>query len=179
MRARTIAHSFIVSRVATHSALPHTSSTEEMRGGTMKVLTIGAGVVGVTTADSLRAQGNEVTVVDRQDGRGREASFADATLLASSMAEPWNAPGCWRARLSSVGSSDSALKLRPRAVHFKRGLRPTSADGVPIIGPTPIPNLFVNLATGTLAGRWLPDPRSSLTDCLSGSAPAVDPHSTC
>jgi D-amino-acid dehydrogenase len=55
-------------------------------------------------------------VVDRQAGPGRETSFANGGLLTPSMAEPWNAPGCWRVLLASLARSDSALQLRLRAL---------------------------------------------------------------
>ena len=82
----------------------------------MHVLIIGSGLIGLTTAYFLRRRGCQVTVVDRQEGPGRETSFANGGLLTPSMPEPWNAPGCWRELLSSLGRSDSELKLRLRAV---------------------------------------------------------------
>ncbi len=44
----------------------------------MKVLVLGSGVIGVTTAYFLREAGHEVTVIDRQDGPALETSFANA-----------------------------------------------------------------------------------------------------
>lgn len=80
----------------------------------MNVIVIGSGLIGVTYFLSRR--GHEVTVIDRQEGPGRETSFANGTLLTPSMAEPWNAPGCWRVLLASLGRSDAALRLRLRAL---------------------------------------------------------------
>jgi D-amino-acid dehydrogenase len=82
----------------------------------MKILVIGSGLIGVTTAYLLGCRGHRVTVIDRQDGPGRETSFANGALLHPSMPEPWNAPGCWRVLLGSVGRSDAALKVRLRAL---------------------------------------------------------------
>lgn len=82
----------------------------------MKVLVVGSGLIGVTTAYFLRRRGHEVTVVDRQEGPGRETSFANGALLTPSMAEPWNTPGSWRVLLRSLGRSDAALQLRLRAL---------------------------------------------------------------
>lgn len=82
----------------------------------MKVLIIGAGVAGVTTAYFLRSQGYKVTVIERQEGPGRETSFANGTLLTASMPEPWNGPGSWRALLGSVVRTDAPLQLRLRAL---------------------------------------------------------------
>jgi glycine/D-amino acid oxidase-like deaminating enzyme len=52
----------------------------------MKVIIIGGGLIGVTTAYFLMRHGHEVTVVDRQAGPGRETSFANGALLTPSMA---------------------------------------------------------------------------------------------
>ncbi|HSS70233.1 MAG TPA: FAD-dependent oxidoreductase, partial [Casimicrobiaceae bacterium] len=43
----------------------------------MRVLVLGAGVVGTTAAWFLRSAGHEVTVVDRQDTAAQETSFAN------------------------------------------------------------------------------------------------------
>ncbi len=82
----------------------------------MKVIVIGSGVIGVTTAYYLSLRGYEVTVLDREEGPARETSFANAAMLTPSMAQPWNAPGCWRILLASFGRSDAALQLRLRAL---------------------------------------------------------------
>ena len=82
----------------------------------MKVLVVGGGLIGLTTAYCLRCRGHEVTVVDGEGGPGRQTSFANGGLLSPSMPEPWNAPGSWRVLLGSLGRSDTALKLRLSAV---------------------------------------------------------------
>ncbi len=82
----------------------------------MKVLVIGSGLTGLTSAWYLRRQGHEVAVVDRAHGPGLETSFANGAMLTPSMAEPWNAPGSWRTLLSSLGRPDAAMQLRLRAV---------------------------------------------------------------
>src|ERR1700730_487389 len=82
----------------------------------MKVLVIGAGLIGVTTAYSLSRCGHEVTLIDKREGPGLETSFANGSLLTPSMPEPWNAPGCWRVLVSSLGRSDAPLQLRLKAL---------------------------------------------------------------
>ena len=83
----------------------------------MKIVVIGAGLIGLTTAYFLRVRGgHEVTVLDRAEGPARETSFANGAPLTPSMAEPWNAPGCWRVLLSSIGRPDAPLQLRLRAL---------------------------------------------------------------
>jgi D-amino-acid dehydrogenase len=55
------------------------------------------------------------------------------------------------------------------------GLRPMSADGVPIIGATAIPNLFVNAGHGHLGWTMATGSARLLVDMLSGSRPEIDP----
>ncbi|WP_048862541.1 FAD-dependent oxidoreductase, partial [Acidisphaera rubrifaciens] len=59
----------------------------------MRVLVLGAGVIGVTSAWYLAKAGHEVTVVDRQPGPGLETSFANAGQVSPGYAAPWAAPG--------------------------------------------------------------------------------------
>ena len=59
----------------------------------MKVIVLGAGVIGVTTAWYLAAAGADVRVLDRQPGPGMETSFANAGELSYGMTSPWAAPG--------------------------------------------------------------------------------------
>jgi D-amino-acid dehydrogenase len=82
----------------------------------MKIVIVGGGLIGVTSAYFLNRRGHEVVVLDRQKGPGRETSFANGALLTPSMPQPWNAPGCWRALLASLVRSDSPLQLRWRAL---------------------------------------------------------------
>lgn len=59
----------------------------------MKIAIVGAGVVGVTTAYELGADGHEVTVFERHAGAAEEASFAQAGVIAPGDMAPWVAPG--------------------------------------------------------------------------------------
>lgn len=59
----------------------------------MKVLVLGAGVIGTTTAYYLARAGHEVTVVDRQPGPALETSYANAGQVSPGYAAPWAAPG--------------------------------------------------------------------------------------
>jgi D-amino-acid dehydrogenase len=77
-----------------------------------RVLILGAGIVGLTTAWFLRNSGFDITVVDRQPGVGRETSFANGGLLTPSMSQPWNTPGCWRMLAESLVRTDSPLMVR-------------------------------------------------------------------
>ena len=59
----------------------------------MKVLVLGGGVIGVTTAYFLAEAGHEVTVIERQQGPALETSFANAGEVSPGYASPWAGPG--------------------------------------------------------------------------------------
>ena len=59
----------------------------------MKVIVLGGGVVGITTAYYLARGGAQVTVVERQDGPALETSFANAGQVSPGYSTPWAAPG--------------------------------------------------------------------------------------
>ena len=59
----------------------------------MRVAVIGAGMIGVTTAYELAADGHEVTVFERRGSVAAESSFANAGLVAPGYVAPWAAPG--------------------------------------------------------------------------------------
>ena len=59
----------------------------------MRVAVIGAGIVGVTTAHELAADGHAVSVFERRAAVAAEASFANAGVLAPGYVTPWAAPG--------------------------------------------------------------------------------------
>ena len=59
----------------------------------MKVLILGSGVVGVTSAWYLAKAGHEVTVVDRQASAAEETSAGNAGQISPGYATPWAAPG--------------------------------------------------------------------------------------
>jgi D-amino-acid dehydrogenase len=81
----------------------------------MRVLVLGAGVIGVATAHYLAEDGHEVTVVDRQPGPGLETSFGNAGNVCPSYATPWAAPGMrWKA-LKWLVRKDAPLEVRWRA----------------------------------------------------------------
>ncbi len=82
----------------------------------MRVLILGSGLAGITSAYYLRILGCDVTVVDRAPGAGRETSFANGSMITPSLADPWNAPGVFRALVRSLGREDSAILLRAGAI---------------------------------------------------------------
>lgn len=59
----------------------------------MNIAIIGAGIVGITTAYALAADGHQVTVFERQSTAATESSFANAGVVAPGYVTPWAAPG--------------------------------------------------------------------------------------
>ncbi|WP_250476919.1 MULTISPECIES: D-amino acid dehydrogenase [unclassified Caballeronia] len=59
----------------------------------MRIVILGSGVVGVTSAYYLARAGHEVTVIDREAGPALETSFANAGQISPGYASPWAAPG--------------------------------------------------------------------------------------
>lgn len=59
----------------------------------MKVIILGGGVIGVTSAYFLARQGVDVTVIDRQNDVAEETSFANAGQISPGYSTPWAAPG--------------------------------------------------------------------------------------
>ena len=59
----------------------------------MRVLVLGAGVIGSTAAYELACGGHEVTVLDRQAGPALETSFANAGEVSPGYSAPWAGPG--------------------------------------------------------------------------------------
>jgi len=81
----------------------------------MKILILGAGVVGVSSAWYLAKDGHEVTVVDRQPAAGLETSFANGGQISVSHAEPWANPAAPMKVLKWLGREDAPLLFRLRA----------------------------------------------------------------
>ncbi|MTH34178.1 FAD-dependent oxidoreductase [Paracoccus limosus] len=80
----------------------------------MKIVVLGAGVIGVTTAWYLAKAGHEVTVIDRQDGPALETSFANAGEISPGYSSPWAAPGIPMKALKWMFQTHAPLVLQPR-----------------------------------------------------------------
>lgn len=79
----------------------------------MKIVVLGSGVIGVTTAYYLADAGHEVTVVDRQAGPALETSFANAGEVSPGYASPWAAPGIPAKAVRWLMMRHAPLILRP------------------------------------------------------------------
>ena len=81
----------------------------------MRVIVLGAGLLGTTSAYYLAQLGHDVTVIDRQAAPGAETSFANGGQISVSHAEPWANPGAPLKLLQWLGREDAPLLFRLRA----------------------------------------------------------------
>lgn len=90
----------------------------------MKVIVLGAGIVGTSSAWFLNKAGHEVTVIDRQPGAAQETSFANGCQISVSHAEPWANPAAPMKVLKWLGQEDAPLlfRLRPEWLQWKWGM---------------------------------------------------------
>ena len=77
-----------------------------------RVLVLGSGVIGVTSAWYLARAGFGVTVVDREPGPARGASFANAGQISPGYASPWAAPGVPLKALRWLFQAHAPLAIR-------------------------------------------------------------------
>ncbi|MDA8232322.1 MAG: D-amino acid dehydrogenase [Magnetospirillum sp.] len=78
----------------------------------MKVVVLGAGVVGTATAWYLARAGHEVVVAERREGPGLETSFANGGQVSPCHAEPWANPAVLGKMLRWLGRDDAPLVFR-------------------------------------------------------------------
>lgn len=80
----------------------------------MKIIVLGAGVIGVTTAWYLARAGHQVTVIDRQSGPALETSFANAGEVSPGYSSPWAAPGIPMKALKWMFQRHAPLVIQPK-----------------------------------------------------------------
>ena len=85
----------------------------------MRILVLGSGVIGVTSAWYLARQGHEVTVVDRQPGPALETSFANAGQVSPGYSTPWAAPGIPFKAMKWLFQKHAPLSIRPDGTLFQ------------------------------------------------------------
>lgn len=79
----------------------------------MRVIVVGAGIVGVCTAWSLAEAGCEVTVIERNRGVAQETSYGNTGMVAPAYVTPWAAPGMPKKLLSMLFARDAPARFRP------------------------------------------------------------------
>lgn len=80
----------------------------------MKIVVLGAGVIGVTSAWYLARAGHEVTVIDRQPAPALETSFANAGEVSPGYSAPWAAPGIPLKAIKWMFMKHAPLIIQPR-----------------------------------------------------------------
>ena len=85
----------------------------------MRVLILGSGVIGVTSAWYLAQAGHQVTVIDRQSGPALETSFANAGQISPGYASPWAAPGVPLKAIKWLLQRHAPLAFRPDGSSFQ------------------------------------------------------------
>ena len=91
----------------------------------MKIVVLGGGVIGVTSAWYLSESGHEVTVVERRPAPAMETSFANGGQISAGHAEPWAKPTAIPQILRWLGREDAPMLFRPRLdwAQWEWGLR--------------------------------------------------------
>lgn len=85
----------------------------------MKVIVLGGGVIGVSTAYYLARAGAEVTVLERQGGVALETSFANAGQVSPGYSTPWAAPGIPLKAIKWLFQRHAPLAIRPDGTLFQ------------------------------------------------------------
>jgi D-amino-acid dehydrogenase len=78
----------------------------------MKVLVLGGGVVGVTTAYFLARAGHEVTILEEKEALGLEASAGNAGIIAPGHSFAWASPAAPGMLLRSLRGAETAIRVR-------------------------------------------------------------------
>lgn len=79
-----------------------------------KIIVIGAGIVGVSTAYELALRGASVTLLDAREGAGLGTSHANGGQLSASEVAPWAGPEIPWLILRWLGREDAPFRLRPK-----------------------------------------------------------------
>lgn len=85
----------------------------------MRVLVLGSGVIGVTSAWYLARAGHEVTVVDREAAPALGTSFANAGQISPGYASPWAAPGVPLKAIKWMFQEHAPLSIKPDGTLFQ------------------------------------------------------------
>ncbi|MER9016440.1 D-amino acid dehydrogenase [Mesorhizobium sp. M0012] len=80
----------------------------------MKILVLGAGVVGTAAAFYLASDGHEVTVIERHPAAARGTSRSNAGLVSPGDATAWASPAALKTFLRGLYNHDLGIKVRLR-----------------------------------------------------------------
>ncbi|MGH6960087.1 MAG: FAD-dependent oxidoreductase, partial [Dongiaceae bacterium] len=80
----------------------------------MKVVVLGAGVVGVAAAYYLAEDGHEITVIDRNEQAAGDTSYGNAGLITPGDSYAWASPAALKMFVKSLYRRDLGIKVTPR-----------------------------------------------------------------
>lgn len=78
-----------------------------------RITVVGAGIIGVTTAHALRADGHEVTLVDAAPRAASGTSQANGGFLSAAFCAPWAVPGLPRQAMAALIDREAPIRWRP------------------------------------------------------------------
>jgi D-amino-acid dehydrogenase len=105
--------------IAIPASLPLTLIPDSIGVHVMKVVVIGSGVIGVSTAYYLALAGMQVTVIDRQPAAAEETSFANAGQISPGYSTPWAAPGIPLKAMKWLFQKHAPLAIQPDGTLFQ------------------------------------------------------------
>lgn len=82
----------------------------------MRVVVLGGGIVGVSSAYFLATEGHEVVVVDREATVGQDASAGNAGLIAPGHSYAWASPAAPKLLVRSLVGQATSIRMRPRVL---------------------------------------------------------------
>lgn len=90
------------------------SPSAKRKANKMRIVIVGGGVIGVTTASTLVDDGHEVILVEAGDAVASGTSFANGGQLTVAEAAPWVRPGIIMQMFKKIHRNDAPFRLRPR-----------------------------------------------------------------
>jgi D-amino-acid dehydrogenase len=99
----------------------------------MRIIVVGGGVIGVTSAYWLRQAGHDVELIEQEHEAGRGVSAGNGGQLSYAYVEPLAGPDLWAKFPAILLGLDSAVRIRPRLA--KDALRWTASFLAHCFGP--------------------------------------------
>ena len=116
----------------------------------LNILIIGAGLIGLSSADALMARGHQVTVVDARPGPARGTSYSNSGMIHPSQARPWLFDG-------DVAMEDAAFKVVHELAERSKILLQDKLLDLGLYTDHPVPGcykLYADIAAARLAQKF-------------------------